>query len=150
MNEGINESATLKVKPERITFIPPKSNYYKSSFYLLRTTNYNMGNYKDSVVSRNDNTKRRTTLHIERFTNNASPIRFRNFLAVSLNENFQQVFYVDNDFYVSTINEMDFRHFRGKALRTENEKIIYEKPFKKITSFYTFVKNQQNPNGLGW
>jgi hypothetical protein len=147
LNEGINESTTLKVKPERITFIPPKSNYYKSSFYLLRTDNYPMGNSKDSIVPRNDNTKRKTTMRIERFNPKGSPIRFRNFLALSLNENFQQVFYVDNEFYVSAIKEMDYRHFRGKTLRTENERILYEKPFKKITSFYTFVKKQQDPYG---
>ena len=139
VSEGINESTTLKVKPERVTFIPPKSNYYKSSFYLLQKDRYEMRNYKDSAAKRNDNPKEKTVMHIERFLKNSSPIRFRNFLAISESENFQQTFYLDNEFFVSSIKEMDIRHFHGKAIGTEHEKIIYQKPFKKITSFYTFV-----------
>ncbi len=145
--EGVNVSTTLKVKPERITFIPPKSNYYNSTFHLLPAiydvTPYVMGKYKDSLVRRSDRPKRKTILHIERFVKNGSPIRFRNFLAISLNENFQNVFYVDNEFYVSAITEMVRQHFWGKVNRvvigdrySGHYTTIYQYPFKKITSFF--------------
>jgi len=152
LSKGVNVSTTLKVKPERITFIPPKSNYYNSSFHLLPViydfTYYVMGNYKDSVVRRSDKPEKKIHLHVERFLKNGSPIRFRNFLAISLNENFQHVFYVDNEFYVSAITKMDYRHFRGKEVSRvgnyDGYHIIYEYPFKKITSFYVLPNTQQS------
>ena len=146
-SEGVSVSTTQKVKPERVTFIPPKSNYYKSSFNIL-PLHYVMVNYKDSAVQRNDNLKKKTILHIKRFFNNSSPIRFRNFLALSLSENFQNVFYVDNEFYVSSITEMDDRHFY-KSSRvpigdrySDHYTTVYQYFFKKITSFYDFPNNQ--------
>jgi hypothetical protein len=139
VSEGVNVSTTLKVKPERITFIPPKSNYYNSTFRILPAiydfTPYAMVHYKDSLARRSDKPKKKTILYVERFLKNGSPIRFRNFLAISLNENFQHVFYVDNEFYVSAITEMDIRHFHGKILGFEKD-YIYTNPFKKNNSFF--------------
>jgi hypothetical protein len=137
VNEGINESTTRKDKPERITFIPPKSNYYNSSFHLIHNC-YPWKELKDTVVKRNDYPNEKTTIYVQNYSQNNSPIRFRNYLSLSFDENFQHVFRVDNEFFVSSIEEMDSGHFLGKNMG-DSYHLNYQYPFRKNTSFYFSV-----------
>lgn len=141
ISKGISVTATTKVKTERITFIPPKSNYYRSQFYLLPLTYYKLDiktEYKE--VNRNNKPKKKTRVYEINYTKNTSSLVFRNFLTFSLTEDFKGKFYVDNEFYLSKIKEMDYKHFKYR-IRDENDKYIDIKPFKKKTSFYLYVPN---------
>jgi len=139
-SSGVVYSNSNIVKPERITFIPPQSNFQFSSF-LLFSNAYNLGEHdKSSIVSRNDNPKKTTVVYYKDFTNENSPLKFRNFLSISFSENSQDYFYVDNFFYLSSVNEMDIRHFRGKIIDWDmEENPIYEKPLKNKMSFYLWI-----------
>ena len=133
INEGLQSSSSITVKPERITFIPPKSNYYRSQFYLLPVSYYKIKlDCKKTTVTRNDNPKKKTNIYSENFNFDNTPLKLRNYLAFTFSENSTQFFFIDNNFYMTTVKEMDYRHYNGKS--TGNFK--YEKPFKKMTSFY--------------
>ncbi len=143
-NEGIQTMASASFKPERVTFIPPKSNYYRSQFYLLPGNYYSMDfNCQKIKLPRNDNPKKTTIVYNEDFTMTNSPLRFRNYLAFSFIENATQFFFVDNGFYLSSAKEMDFRHHRGQYIVQEGAE-TYQKPYKKPTSFYINIPAERS------
>lgn len=93
------------------------------------------------------NLKRTTKVYVIKFAKNNSPLVFRNFLTVSLTENFNNEFYVDNEFYVTKISEMSGGQFgnykfdktRKRYARNGNGNKIYESNYEKPTSFYIKV-----------
>ncbi len=138
VGESRQSSTSSTLKPERLTFIPPKSNYYRSQFYLWPGSYYKFNtNTKISSDPRSDNKKKKTKVSTEEFTEHNSPLRFRNYLAFSLSENSSQYFFVDNQFHLASIVQMDYKHFRGKKLGYDKYgDMEYEKPFKNKTAFY--------------
>lgn len=138
INEGIQISSSISVKPERITFIPPKSFYYRSQFYLMPILYYqfNKNSVSKSIVSRNDNLNKKTTIYEQNFDYSSSPLKFRNFIAFSFTENASSFFFIDNEFYLLSVKEMDYRHCRGKVISNIGDNDIYAEPFIKKTSFY--------------
>ena len=146
INEGYQNSTVTTIKPEKITFIPPKSNYSRTQFYLLPVNFYKINfGCQASVVSRNDKPKKKTTVYSEEFSINNSPLNFRNYLAFTFSENSQQFFFIDNGFYLSSVKEMDYRHYRGKQLgKEQNGNLKYEKPFIKQTSFYIKIEEEKS------
>jgi len=149
VNEGVQISTSSTVKPERITFIPPKSYSTRSQFYLLPLPYFKLDkDCKITIEPRNDNPGRKTKVYSETFQLNNSPLRFRNFIAISLTENSQELRFIDNEFYMTSVKEMDYRHYLGKYLgRDENGKYLYEKPYKKKTSFFIELENISH---YGW
>jgi len=108
-------SSTLKI--ERITFIPPASHYYRSPFYILPYSFSKLDDKSEiNEVTRNDMPNLQTKIIKKSFTKETSPIVFRNFLTFSMSESFENEFYIDNEFYVSSITEMDSRHFKYRKL----------------------------------
>ncbi len=134
-SDGETYSNTHTIKPERITFIPPKSNYYRSQFLLLPIDYFEFSNYDSSIVSRNDKPKKQTTIYYKNYLYNNSPLRFRNYLAITLSENSQKFIFIDNEFYINSVKEIDKRHFNGKKIGN-NQDYYYENPFKRATLFY--------------
>jgi hypothetical protein len=142
INKGVGTVSGSKIKAERITFIPPKANYYRSQFHLLPISHYKFdidAEYTDTI--RNDKPKKTTRVYHKEFTKQNSPLVFRNFLAFSLTEDFENEFYVDNEFYLSNMVEMDYRHFVFQE-KDENGNYINIRPYKKRTSFYLYVPKQ--------
>ena len=136
ISKGIGTVVSSKLKVERITFIPPKSNYYRSQFHLFPFIYYKFEmNSKYVEVNRNDKPKKKTKIYYQDFTKQNSPLVFRNFIAFSLTEDFKEEFYVDNEFYLSNMKEMDLRHFKFRE-KDEKGNYIYVRPYKKQTSFY--------------
>ncbi len=144
---GISSST----KPERITFIPPGSNFYQSKFRIMPVDVYHIG--KNSIISdvpRNDRPTKSTRIYEKFYTMENSPSVFRNFLTFSFSEDFKDEFYVDNNFFISKISAMDKRHFeqflydpdrKGKFfMRDKNGNFIKVSPFKKETSFYIHLQ----------
>ena len=141
MNKGTINTSTNTFKPERVTFIPSKSNYTRAPhFYLLPNDNFKLNpNCKLEVVKKNDKPKKNTTVFTQTFDENDSPFVFRNYLAISFSESSNEYIYIDNGFYMSAIKEMDKRHFNGKYLGSDEfGNLLYEAPFRKGTSFYVF------------
>lgn len=141
------------VKEERITFIPPSSNYYRSQFYILPINFFKLDTKTDfDEVPRKDKPKESTKLYKATFTKEESPLVFRNFLTFSFSEDFESEFYVDNEFYIQQVLEMDSRHFaqyklyetgKGKGLiRDEDGNPIFFSDFKNPISFYSKIPKE--------
>ena len=137
-------SGQVESKKERVTFIPPKSNYFRSSFHLLNDIHYVINKTDNvKVVPRSDNPKRTTKVYAMTFTRETTPFLFRNFITYSTTEAFSNEYYVDNEFYVKSIVEMRDKHFSGKTIQSTEDYILYDTPFLKSSSFYLYIPNEQ-------
>lgn len=160
LGETFGVSATSIVKVERITFIPPKANYFRSQFYILPIKHPDLGSgliYND--VPRNDDTLIVTRIFKRIFSKENSPLIFRNFLTYSFTEDFKVESYVDNEFFVNQITEMDKKHFEYDfQMNSKKEYLDYAVhmgdklvciPYKKATSFFINIPlNYSITNGI--
>jgi hypothetical protein len=134
----INEDNILR-SPERMTFIPPKSYIYKSQFSLYTGDyfKFEKENFKRDTMVRNDRPKKKTIVKILHFDFSDSPVKFRNYIGYSMSEDSKGAKFIDNEFYVSIIKQMDRRHFTGKILKFDKTNSpIYTFPFRNSTSFF--------------
>lgn len=144
---NVNQFTTSQtIKPERLTFIPPNSTYYRSQFYLLpiQYFNFDEDNLTEKVVQRNDLPNKNTVMYEESFSVNESPLIFRNFLAFTTSESSNNFFYSDNEFFLSQATEMKYSHFKGKSFTTENNHIGFEYPFRKGSSFFLKINRSES------
>ena len=135
------DASSTSIKLERVTFIPPKSNYIRDQFNLYPNGLFKFGTTSKALnVPRNDNPRKVTTVISEEFDLNNSPLRFRSYLSFSFAENLQQYFFIDNGFYISSAQSMDFRHYNGKYLKYNfhQEAINKKSDYKKPSAFYIF------------
>jgi len=155
-SETVGVSTTSTIRIERITFVPPRTNYDRAQFFIF-PNNYNTRlnvNSKSIEVSRNDKPKKKTTIYIANFFSENSPLFFRNFLTFSFSESFNEEFYVDNSFHISEIKEVDKRHFQqyvydptrtGKFfLRDEFGNPIISSPFAAPNSFFMYLPQENS------
>lgn len=152
-SSGAQSTSTVKV--ERITFIPPLSNYYRSQFYILPDNILKLSTSSDvGEVPRNGARSKSTKIYRAYFTKENSPLIFRNFLTLSYSEAFESEFYVDNAFYIQHILEMDKRHFQQEDYnRTVNGEVIVSdksgnpimySEFKDPISFYLYISKEES------
>lgn len=137
---GVNNS--VKIKIERITFIPPKSNYYCSHFYIMPNAFINLNRSSSTYNEKNKSFE-------VYYTKDNTPLLFRNFITFSLSEDFKSEFYIDNEFYVSEVLEMnkdDFQYYKRDESRKGRYYISDEKgvpivfsDYKKENAFYVYV-----------
>jgi hypothetical protein len=122
-------SVSNSKKIERITFIPPKSNFYRNSFYIYPKDYFNLKTTTEfEVHPRNDDSTIKTNVYSVTFARENTPIVFRNFITFSFNEKFETEFYIDNEFWLTEILEMDQRHFEYPLLDYESPNdVIYLK-----------------------
>ena len=132
---GESYSNSTKSKPERVTFIPPKSNFFKPTMHLtdFSFVEYNKKNFSEEIVPSSLNDKKTTKIMVAQLTGKNIFLSFRNFLTLSTNENFTNEFYVDNEFKVKTVTMMKENQFRGKYDRQQNAD---EFPYRKSSSYY--------------
>jgi hypothetical protein len=139
---GVTNSITSK--PEKITFIPPKSNYIRSQFNILPISQLKIKNYT-TIQIENLNKKGISDEILEKkLSKSETPLIFRNFITFSFTENFDNEFYVDNEFYISTVLKMkksqfeNFLYLNGSNFyeKDENGRPIRVNPYKKESSFY--------------
>ncbi|WHZ07398.1 MAG: hypothetical protein OJF59_001151 [Cytophagales bacterium] len=134
---AVQTSSSKMVKPERVTFIPPKSYYYRTQFYLLPNDFFSINSkvaptkYADGEKPKKSNSYREVN-----YNHQTSPLKFRNYLAFSFSETGQTFFFVDNEFYVTSIKQMKKNLFRGRFIDEDDYKSYYTLPFRKPISFY--------------
>ena len=148
ISNSIGISSSASSKPERITFIPPNSNYYRTQFSLLPIKELKVKDYQ-SIQKQSITNKSKTVKAFEKSVSKEnSPLIFRNFITLSYNENFTNEFYVDNEFYVSKIMKVNSNQFETMARkenssfvqRDENGRLIKINPYKDEKSFYIRIR----------
>ena len=123
-------SATVS-KPERITFLAPHSNY---TFYKFSLTSFMPNDnfpFSDSVIDKK-------TIKVKHFGVSNTPLKMRNFITLSTHEKFDSEFYLDNQFWIKDIFEMDEKLFNGKDVG-DSRTIKYTYPFSLPNSFFYVV-----------
>jgi hypothetical protein len=132
---------SVTTKPEKVTFIPPKSSSKKVSFYLMPQDYFTLSkNKKETEVPYSVKPNKKATVYVDSYTKNNTPVSFRNYIAISGSEDATVFVFVDNEFYVSAVREMSLKHFRGKDIGYENGETVYEKKDKKPFSFYLLIR----------
>lgn len=140
---------TKTTKPEKITFIPPKSIFIKNQFFILPTkfnVNYAKSRKIKSLIRENKNIEiKEKTYQISN-----TPLIFRNFLSLSYSDSFDKEFYVDNEFYLSKVTQLNSADFEAyerdpnhpNFSRTNEfgERIVLN-PYKSGTKFYIRITN---------
>lgn len=134
-------------KNERITFIPPNSNYSKTSFIILPINGIKLdGEMEKSVVNLKYKRNILVDTYSKEYSKLESPLVFRNYLTLSFSEDFEDEFHVDNEFYISKVVEVDSRAFehykydtldsRRSIVYNETNRPIKISDYKKSSSFY--------------
>jgi hypothetical protein len=126
---------------EKITFIPPRSNYYRSQFHFSSEKFLALDQTKfEEVISKEDGMEEKnekTRIYSMDFDRSNTPIVFRNYLAVSKTGKSDDMSYVDNEFYVSSVKAVYIGHALGKHVKVnEKGQHVFEQPYRKKTSFY--------------
>ncbi len=129
---GVSLSRTSK--PERITFIPPKSKYGCSNYYLFPFKYFEMKKYESKKM-------KYSTIYYQNFNIQNSPLRFRNYVSLTFSEESKKFKIIDNEFFVSSIKEMTNIHFQGKMNQSTNK---FEFPYTSPRSFYLKIPRKNS------
>ncbi|MBS1763838.1 MAG: hypothetical protein JSS90_02600 [Bacteroidetes bacterium] len=138
-------SKAKTTKPERVAMIPPHSYIYPDiNFSLFNDFKFRFGDRTFALITnRNDIPSEKTIEYTEEFNYQLSPIKFRNFLAFSFSDENPSFFFIENEFYVNSVKEMEYKHYRGKVVKTSNGVEVYSKPLKSKHKFYIDLKNSE-------
>lgn len=126
-----------KSTPKKIIHIPSKSGVFVSKFSISKSPYFNCDfNLKTNMSKKDIKTKT--------FSKDESPLNFRNYITYSLKESFEESKIVDNEFYISAIQNMNLFTFQGEqeyvkyclSNGMKASKFQYSYPFKKPNRFY--------------
>jgi len=109
------------LKPERITFLAPNSTIIRvwNSVYPTQTGGISK-KYCEIPVNNSNRIKK---VKCQEYSSANTFLRFRNFMTISTTEKFEKEIYIDNEFFVSKVFQMEANSF---------DPFWYKKP----TSFY--------------
>ncbi len=133
-------------KKDEISEILAKSTYTKGNYYLMPTEkNVDPGLVLDtnatSIEEKHNVAKnQKATIYKVDYTKENSPVVFVCKIVVSNDKEFKTSSEIIEKFYVSSVREMDAKHFRGKKIgQTPEGYGIYKFPERKSTSFYVEI-----------
>lgn len=133
-------------KKDEVSEIVSKSTFTKGNYYLMpRVKNTDAGVMLDtsaaSYVEKHNSAKnQKATIYKVEYTKENSPLVFTCKLVVSTDKDFKTSTEIVEKFYVSSVREMDAKHFRGKRIgQTPEGYGVYKFPERKSTAFYVEI-----------
>jgi hypothetical protein len=134
---NVGFALTTKFKPKKIIHIPSKSGIFVSKFTISKNPYYTCDFNLKSIISK-------TEIKTQTFSQDESPLNFRNYITYSMKESFDSSQFLDNEFYISLIQNMNLYAFKGKyehinyckVSGLKASKIEYPYPYKKPNRFY--------------
>ena len=140
-NYAQSSSESKSIRPERITFISPRSSVTRIQSNLYNITPEKISSSTSGSILSRDGQKNFTVEFVE-YTQESSQFIFRNFLTFSTSEKFDKEIYIDNGFYVSRINKIKTKKLEGVAVyNKKKDKIEYVKPITSAKEFYIDMGN---------
>ena len=139
--EAVSVGESIARPKERITFLPPASTIERNEYSIEGASYYLMDlTIEPNFVPNESNPKKMTNVFTQKFGDNSSPIQMTNFLTFSTKENFENEWFVKNNFYLGEISEMELNHFRGKC-KGQNDKgvPICPRKLKSDTKYFLYV-----------
>lgn len=140
-----NASGSIKgkmSKEERISFLPPATAIQASKFHVANGIKFNMNGESEITYDKNNwrKTKKQVKITHSKFNIENTPLQFRNYIAISLEEDFKQPIYYDFEFWISEIQEMSAKQLVGHSLfKTYMNAIVSGSkfhPYKKSNFFF--------------
>jgi hypothetical protein len=125
---------------ERITFLPPSSKIARNEYAIERKSYYAMdlNSEREMVPHEAKKNGKLTAVYTQKFKQYES--NFSNFLTFSNTENFKNEWFVKHDFFISQIQEMDLKHFRGYCTGVGGDgKPNCPRKLKSDTKFFLYV-----------
>ncbi len=130
-------------KKDEVSEILSKSVYTKGNYYLFGcdkkvdcglVLDTNATSYEEK---HNSEKNEKAIIYKVDYTQDKSPVVFTCKLVLAGDKNFTSATEIVETFYVSSVKEMDARHFRGKRVgQTPEGYGVYKFPERKSTSFY--------------
>jgi hypothetical protein len=141
-------SSSISQKPERITFVAPKSTIYKVQFELQteKDQKFNSSSAITEEVSRIDQPKKKTNLLHINYDEGNSKLFFRNYMTFSTTDKFETESKIDNAFYLSKVTEMDMpyffnnKHAKDFSADYNFERNRFKSPYQHRLYYYTIVR----------
>ena len=133
IQQSTSTSSATSVKIERISFLPPRAKLNFAQFKLLNSVYYNL---QSPIIIKEKSRvapKRLAIKFMQPLTIQNSPLIFRNYLALTMTENSKDYFYIDNEFYLSKVIEMNNDEFDKKYSNKMNfykDEILTKKRIK--------------------
>lgn len=121
--------------PERITFIPPKSTYYRSDFLITPKNWYDVNKLEKTTIPSPSKPGENIEAKVVNLTFEESPFKFRNFLTWSTKESFDNEYYVNHEFFVSKVTMVKSKDFSNDTYSNTNNVDYY---YKRNDRFYVF------------
>ncbi len=125
----------VKSKPKRVVEIPPRSFINVGGLRVLsEMKDCSIGKSKGGVATS------------QTYTEENSPLQFRNYLTYSFNPNFGNTETIDNSFYAQRVVNLTATAFKGKSKKFKAcpddnfSKQGYEMPYQKPQNLYIRVK----------
>lgn len=133
----------VEEKKDEVTEVLTKSTYTKGNYYLTPNDkkldkgvvlDVNSESYEEKHSSVKN---QKATIYQAKYTEANSPVKFTCKLVVASKKDFSDAKEIVQSFYVSSVREMEAKHFRGKRVgQTPDGYGIYKFPERKATSFY--------------
>ncbi len=137
-NWNLNNSITLTnsnaIKPTRVIFIAPRSAVTNIKFKLQLMPIASLTGKKISVKLPGANNS--TQVRFIDYTINNSPLFFRNFISISLSEDFLREKYIDNGFYVEKVIQLPTKKFKIPNPNYQTGQMRYKYPLANSKWFY--------------
>ena len=148
VSAGSSTASSTSVRPERVAFIPPQSLTQQAQFYLFPFEPYYFSPNKPAEIETTTSGGLQKFAYIHRFSQEESPLKFRNYVTYKFQEGEGAVFTLDHAFYVSSITEVD----------TSNPLFTSYTNTSPASHFYKVIDESQsykhavdlNQRGKGW
>lgn len=130
LSTTITESKS--VKPERITFIAPRSAITRSKFVLYDLPYVDMKKPTNSRSIKESKNDKVYDVKYVGYTKENTPLLFRNYITFSATENFEREASIDNEFYISAILKIKDADFMDRT--------VFNKQTKKYEPYIPFMR----------
>ncbi len=132
-------------KDDQVGFIPPQTKLTKQQFVVLPAGHLRLSGQptieQEPELWAFGSRKKRIDVQNYAFTAADSPCRFRNFLTLSTQRDFQQAFYIDTRFYAANVRVMPATQVSGYRTPYSNQTdAMARDPHKLPDSFYVITK----------
>lgn len=146
MNYHSATSTMYDTKVEGTTKIEATSTYTRSKYHLIPGEFYRFDTGADHrTEQRTEKEGEMTEVYEATFDTASTPLTFLSFIVFATDENFTDEQDLLHEFYVSKIQEMEAKHFRGEKVgKTMEGYAIYKFPFRKSTSFYVEIDKKNS------
>ncbi|GAB3756831.1 hypothetical protein [Spirosoma pomorum] len=139
-----NLSGTI-TKADPVGFIPPNTKIEKKDFVVFPEGNLILRGQPDITQQKSKvNPSRKQPIAVSTFTysEEKSPLTFRNYLTLSTDKDFKNEFHIDTQFWASDVQVLPEAEIVLQQVVKDNNTYVVPAPFRKPDGFYITLPQQ--------